>query len=38
MLKNLHSQRDILDRKIGTIDLRLKDRLSLKPDGNDSGI
>ena len=38
MLKNLHSQRDILDRKIGTIDLRLKDRLSLKPDSNDSGI
>jgi cell division protein FtsQ len=36
MLEELHSERDILNLKIGIIDLRLKDRLSLSRQQTDS--
>ena len=36
MLEELHSERDILNLKIGIIDLRLKDRLSLSHQQTDS--
>ena len=36
MLEELHSERDILNLKIGIIDLRLKDRLSLSHQQNDN--
>ena len=36
MLEELHSERDILNLKIGIIDLRLKDRLSLSHQQTDN--
>ena len=36
MLEELHSERNILNLKIGIIDLRLKDRLSLSHQQNDN--